>query len=85
LLAVNHDEHRDRVKAAIKRGEITWRSWWDAMQDDNGICARMCTGPFVSTMWACLHASESGDRASSGPKNLHVAFFKNQAAPGMTS
>jgi hypothetical protein len=29
LLNVNQDEDRDVVKEAMKKGEITWRSWWD--------------------------------------------------------
>src|SRR5262249_34379518 len=38
LLGVNHDEHRDRVRSAIAGGEITWRSWWDGIDQERGIC-----------------------------------------------
>jgi peroxiredoxin len=40
LLGVNHDEHRDRVRAAIASGEITWRCWWDGINEEHGICER---------------------------------------------
>ena len=33
-------------------------------------------------MCACLHASESGERGRSGPKNFSVAFLKNHAVAG---
>jgi hypothetical protein len=29
LLGINSDENRDQLKEAMKKEEITWRSWWD--------------------------------------------------------
>ncbi len=29
LLGVNGDEARDRVKAAVAKEQMTWRSWWN--------------------------------------------------------
>jgi hypothetical protein len=29
LLDINADETRDEMRAAEKRQEMTWRSWWD--------------------------------------------------------
>ena len=55
------------------------------MNASSGIGRLTSTFPIVSTIRACRHASESGVRARSRSKNFLVAFFKNQAFPGMTS
>ncbi len=39
LLSVNTDEKKETLQDAIKRGEVTWRCWWD----------RSTTGPICDT------------------------------------
>ena len=33
ILGINNHDHRDALKQAIARGEITWRCWWDGDSD----------------------------------------------------
>ena len=43
ILGINNHDHRDALKQAIAKGEITWRCWWDGDKLDG-------PGP-ITTSW----------------------------------
>lgn len=46
LLGVNNDDQAERVRAAVRSGRITWRSWWAPGDREGSIPDRWAVRPW---------------------------------------